>query len=75
MAVARRRSGFLFPRSGPTAELDGLDALPWASARIWSTSLLVHQVGVGEEEDDLGLQAERRAQGHHVVGAAVGSTV
>ena len=31
-----------------------------------------HEVGVGEEEDDLGLQRQRRAEGRHVVGAAVG---
>src|SRR5208337_1574532 len=60
------------PKIDAAAELNGLDAGALGFGEDLVDVIVGHEVGVGEEEDDFGLQPERRTQSHHVVGTAVG---
>src|SRR5271157_4732497 len=62
----------LLPEVGAEVELDGLDAAAVGFGEDLVDAIVGHVAGVGEEEDDLGLQPERRTQGHHVLGIALG---
>ena len=61
------------PRSEPRPNSTAWIRLPPASARISLTSLLVMRSASVRKKTTSGLRPERRAEGQHVVGAAVGA--
>ena len=61
------------PRSVPRPNSTAWIRLPARLGQDLIDVVIGHAVGIGEEEDDLGPEAQGRAQGQHVVGAAVGA--
>ncbi len=71
MVVASRPSGVRWPSSVPRPNSTAWIRVDPTSGENFVDVVVGHQIRVGQEENDLGLQLQCLAQGRHVIGAPI----